>query len=267
MNEMLKAYRERHLRELQLRELEILKAIDVVCRRNNIPYWLDSGTLLGAVRHGGFIPWDDDVDICMPKAEIPRFVQVAQRELPEDFFVQTPGTDPTVRTPYPKVRDRRSLFVEPTEDFKQPYQKGVYVDVFPVTDYPAISPRIIRKLARGYGRAHSVLNLQHYYSLRSVAELFYFGAKRALFGLIWRAALLIFGKGSRCGTTINCSWFGNMHLSRTVYPLGTINFEGIPFPAPADCDTYLKDLFGDYMQLPPENQRHTHAVYFTTDLT
>lgn len=267
MNHILKAYRERHLREVQLRELEILKAIDAVCRRHDISYWLDSGTLLGAVRHGGFIPWDDDIDICMPKAEVPRFVEAAQRELPEVFFVQTPQTDPTVRTPYPKVRDRRSLIVEPAEDFRLPYQKGLFVDIFPVEDYPNISPWLIRKLARGYGRANAVLNLQHYYSLRSAAELFYFGAKRALFGLTWKLARLLCGKGHHCGTSINCSWFGNMHRAETIFPLSTIDFEGTSFPAPADSDTYLKNIFGDYMQLPPESARQGHAVFFMTELS
>jgi len=266
VSDILKAYRAQNLRALQLRELEILQAIDEVCQRHSIPYWLDSGTLLGAVRHGGFIPWDDDVDICMPLNEISRFVEAAQKELPEEMFVQTPETDPSVLTPYPKVRCLRSLIVEPGDDFSRPYQKGLYVDIFPVIDYPNISPSLIRRLARGYGRANSILGKKHYYSLRSVAELFYFGAKRALFKWTWQLLLAIKGKGPYCGTTIACSGNGNMHRKDQLYPLSSIAFEGSSFPAPADSDAYLRDLFGDYHQLPPEEQRQGHAFYYTANL-
>ncbi|MBP3228341.1 MAG: LicD family protein [Bacteroidaceae bacterium] len=263
---MLASYRRRHLRAMQLRELDILLAIDKVCRTNAIPYWLDSGTLLGAVRHGGFIPWDDDVDICMRLDDVPRFVEAAARELPEDFFVQSPDTDPSVRTPYVKVRDRRSLIVEPGDDFALPYAKGLYVDIFPVVDYPRIPAKAIRRLARGYGRAGSILGHQHYYSLRSAAELFYFGAKRALFKAVWQLALALRGTGPFEGTIIACSGNGNMHRHESVRPLSEITFEGHTFPAPADPDAYLHDLFGDYSQLPPEDARQGHAFFFLEDL-
>lgn len=267
MTSPLQDYRQRHLRQMQLCELEILKSVDAVCRKHDIPYWLDSGTLLGAVRHGGFIPWDDDIDICMPLADIPRFVEIAQKELPQDLFVQTPESDPSVRTPYPKVRHNKSLIVEPADDFSLPYHKGLYIDIFPVIPYPNLSPSLIRRFARGNGRARSILNRQHYYSWRSIAELFYFGFKRMLYKALWETALAIRGKGPHLGTTINCSGNGNMHLSASVYPLGEIQFEGHTFPSPANPDAYLKDLFGDYMQLPPESERVGHAFYYDHDLT
>ena len=74
------------LRKAQLRMLDILIAVDKICRKHNIPYWLDYGTLLGAVRHGGFIPWDDDLDISMMKEDYDRFLTIASKELPEQFF-------------------------------------------------------------------------------------------------------------------------------------------------------------------------------------
>ena len=118
MNTALKQHNKNHLRAAQLKELEILKAIDQVCRNNDIPYWLDSGTLLGAVRHGGFIPWDDDVDICIPLEDIPRFVEAAKKELPNHLFVQNKETDPTYNITYVKVRDNNSFIVEPDYDFQ-----------------------------------------------------------------------------------------------------------------------------------------------------
>ena len=82
----LKQYMKEHLRECQLKQLGILEVIDGICRKHGIDYWLEGGTLLGAVRHGGFIPWDDDIDIAMKQADLRRFCQVAPDELPEDLF-------------------------------------------------------------------------------------------------------------------------------------------------------------------------------------
>ncbi len=267
MNTALKQHNKNHLRAAQLKELEILKAIDQVCRNNDIPYWLDSGTLLGAVRHGGFIPWDDDVDICIPLEDIPRFVEAAKKELPNNLFVQNKETDPTYNITYVKVRDNNSFIVEPDYDFQQPYHKGLFVDIFPTTDYPAISPKRIRKFAREYNKAYFILNRKHDYSMRSTAEFFYFGFRKLYFKLCWNLSYKLFGKGDKYGFIPSCSWFGNMHLKETIFPLKEIEFEGISLMCPNDNDTYLKDLFGDYMQLPPEEKRVGHSVFFTHDLS
>ena len=89
MSNKLTTYLDRHRRAVQLKQLGILKAIDAICLRHGIDYWLDGGTILGAVRHGGFIPWDDDIDIAMRLDDLPRFVEAARRELPEGLYTNT----------------------------------------------------------------------------------------------------------------------------------------------------------------------------------
>ncbi len=265
--EVLRNWCNRNVRTLQLKELDILKAIDRICRKHDLRYWLDSGTLLGAVRHGGFIPWDDDVDICMPLEDIPRFVEVAQQELPEEYFVQTRETDPTCRQTYPKVRDTHSVIFESVDDLAAPYAKGLFVDIFPMICYPKISPRHIRKWAKGYCRSNAILSHQHHYSWKSVAELFYFGILRTYYKLRWNIAMRLHGKGEHYGTITSCSGNGNMHLHTSVFPLTEIEFEGTKFLAPHDSDAYLRDLFGNsYMQLPPEEQRQSHALFFQAEI-
>ena len=111
--EQLRVFSQPNLRNCQLKQLEILKVIDSICKKHGLNYWLDGGTLLGAVRHGGFIPWDDDIDIAMDYQDMMRFAKVAPDDLPEVLFVQTPETDPHVkeqkgtRSELPLYRKRR----------------------------------------------------------------------------------------------------------------------------------------------------------------
>lgn len=261
-----KAYHRANLRRLQEAELDILRCVADLCHRHHIPYWLDSGTLLGAVRHGGFIPWDDDIDICMPLEELPRFAQLARQELPPHLFVQMPETEPEMRLPICKVRNLNSLIVEGADDFSKSYAKGVYIDIFPMQPWPTLPYKLSKKLAKGYCRANAILKAQHVYSLRSVAELFYFGTKRAIYLATWKLCSLFTSHDKYYSNTLNNSGNGNRHLRTTVFPLTKIQFEGETFSAPADTDRYLRDLFGEYMTLPPEDQREGHATFFVNEL-
>lgn len=266
MNSLLHDYMERHRRAVQLRELEILREIDKICRRHSITYWLDGGTLLGAVRHGGFIPWDDDIDIAMPLEELPRFLEAAQKELPQNLVMQTPATDPNVRLPIYKVRDLGSFLVEASDDFGRPYEKGLYVDIFPMIPYPTLGRKFVRKVARGYCCANAILQSQHYYSLRSFAEFFYFGTKRTVCKFLWQAASLFAKKGEYTGNTLNNNGYGIMHRTDSIFPTQEIRFEGQAFSAPARLEAYLTDLYHNYMELPPMEKRKGHAVFYAERL-
>lgn len=264
--EVLRKFVASRLRPVQLKQLGILREVDRLCRRHDIPYWIDSGTLLGAVRHGGFIPWDDDIDICVRLEDMPRLVETARRELPPHLFMQTQETDPGVRVPICKVRDLNSLIVEPSDDFSRPYAKGLYIDIFPMEPWPTMPDGFTRRVARGYSRANAILHRQHTYSLRSFAEFFYFGAKRAVCAMLWHTASLLCGKDKYYSNIIGNSGNGNRHLASTIFPLTEVEFEGERFSAPADPDRYLRDLFGDYRKLPPEEARTGHAAFFIEEL-
>ena len=124
-NSYLEQYKQQQLRRCQLKQLGMLQEIDRICRKHNIGYWLDGGTLLGAVRHGGFIPWDDDIDIAMREEDLQRFVEVAPQELPDTLFLQSRETEPGYPSPVAKVRDKNSFYVEPSDDMAADYQKGL----------------------------------------------------------------------------------------------------------------------------------------------
>jgi len=265
-NKYLRQYVDGHLRELQLKELQILVEIDKICRRHGIDYWLDGGTCLGAVRHAGFIPWDDDIDIAMRREDLDRFKQVAQQELPDGLFFQDEETDPDVRLNMVKVRDLNSYFVEFGDDFHRPYQKGVFVDIFPFIDYPNVSRRFAKRVIKNINKSRAILHVQHYYSLRSFAEFFYFGAKNLLFSAIWKVACLLRPGRENIGNILGHNGYGIYHTKSTLFPLKEIEFEGHKFFAANDAHQYCEDLFRNHMELPPESERQSHAVFFKTDL-
>lgn len=263
----IQAYLKRHLRGVQLKNLETLKAIRDICDRNGIEYWLDGGTILGAVRHGGFVPWDDDIDIAMRLADIPRFVEAAERELPNGLFLQTMQSDPSCRLPLIKVRDTNSFLVEGGDDFNRPYHKGLFVDIFPLMPYPSVSRRFCKKVVKGYCRANGVLLQQHVYSWRSVAELFWFGAKRMYYRLLWALACTFRPMNEFFSNTLETNGYGIIHRVTDIFPVSTISFEGETFSAPADPDAYLRNIYGDYKKLPPEEERHGHAIFYIESLS
>jgi len=258
-------YMQRHLRAVQLKELAILKEIHKVCIKHQIEYWLDGGTILGALRHGGFIPWDDDIDIAMRKEDVPRFVEAATKDLPSWLYVQTPETDVS-RLPMIKIRDNNSFLVEPNDDFFQSYPKGVYVDIFPFEPYPSVSRQFCKRVLKGYCTANGIMNAKHYYSLRSFAEFFWFGGKRLCTRVAWALACAIRPHHEYYGNSIETNGYGIMHKQVDIFPVSTIQFEGETFMAPARPHDYTTNIYGDYMKLPPENQRVGHAVFYAESL-
>lgn len=256
----------KNLRACQLKQLSILETVDAICKKHDIPYWLDGGTLLGAVRHGGFIPWDDDIDIDMLKEDMERFIKVAPKELGENLFLQTPESDPHTKELIVKVRDLNSLYIEYGDNFATEYQRGIYIDIFPIIPYPNVSKGFVKKYTKEIGRCISILRKPHYYTLRSFAELLWFGGKLLLYRSIW-AIVARLKKGDKyLSFTLNNNGYGIMHRKESIFPLGTISFEGKTFPAPHDIDTYLKDQYNNYMEIPPEDKRQIHAIYIQPQL-
>lgn len=262
----LAAFTQQNLRACQLRQLEILKEIDTVCRRHGIGYWLDGGTLLGAVRHGGFIPWDDDIDIAMDYRDMLRFAELARNELPEGLFVQTPQTDPSVKEQMVKIRDLNSLYIEKGDNFVADYVKGIFVDVFPFEAHPDIPRSWTRRLAKGITKSNSILHHPHTYSLRAVAEFFWFGGKLLLYQAAWRLLRLVC-PSTRYANIPTMNGYGITHDRATVLPLSTVRFEDADFPAPHDPDRYLRNIYGDYMKIPPVEKRHFHSIVILPTLT
>ena len=242
------------LRRHQLRMLEILKEIDRICQKHRIDYWLSSGTLLGAVRHGGFIPWDDDLDIEMERKDYLRLLQLLPEELNDAYLLQTHGTDPGFIA---KIRDKYSAITEHEEDINYRY-KGIFIDIFQmeVTSYPLVrfAAALHRRLVYKYNRVPYAGNGFRKFQM----QINYTLLTQLLYPCLRTAARIGRNKEVMHHTYGTC--FLTPRYKSDIYPLSKLQFEDQQFPVPGNTHAYLTKMFGDYMRLPDSIQPHTTSV-------
>lgn len=239
------------LRDHQLKLLEMLKFIDEVCRQDGIPYWLSSGTLIGAMRHGGFIPWDDDVDVEMLATDFPRFKAAVERRGDPRYVVQTTENDPEFLFAFGKLRDLGSLVEESNGLDSLLKYRGCYIDIFTLA--PS-SSRALHRLGCKLVGTELKWRVKSPRSLRS----------RVLRGLLHGALFPVLSAVSRIGAGTRMrhvmpSFFSAPRELPELLPVSEIDFEGCRFKAPADPDAYLRRIYGDYMRLPDPDKIQVHA--------
>ncbi len=235
------------LRKAQLRMLDILSVVDEIFRRNHIDYWLHGGSLLGAVRHHGFIPWDDDVDIAVRSSDMPRVRKVLQAELPNNLCFQDATTDSRYHLPISKVRDKHSLIDE--VDSHNMKERGLYIDIIPMEEIVSTKfKRPIDKFCRHcfWGRSR--------YNDRVLDRLIGFFGYYPM--KLWIGMIRLWLKMFPTHIWGNLYGWDDLEEQETdVFPVQDIDFEGHTFMAPANPDAFLKVIYGDYMQIPPEEKR------------
>lgn len=275
-------YTAEQLRRIRLIDLEIYEAIADVCEAHGLRYYAGCGTTLGAVLYQGFIPWDDDMDVCMPRKDYEEFLRIAPGELPEKLEILGIGQTKGYVLPFAKVHNRETTFVEAT-DTDRKYHSGVFVDAFPMD--AASSDKRLRD--RQFRRCRTWIRacvLTEYRKpklpgqMNGIFRLFAgFGcaAIHALFGLTGRKTEYFYrkylrearryeqdGEPDRYRRLGIAAYSSVAHLPETLFPTKSTPFGSTRVRIPNDADTYLKDLYGDYRTpLPPEKQRnHFPAV-------
>lgn len=247
------------LRKTQLRLLDILVEIDKICRKHNIQYWIDFGTLLGAVRHGGFIPWDDDLDIAMTSEDFQKFSEIAPKELPSSLFLQTKSTDPSYNMLVKKVRDKNSFFITQHEDFTKDYKKGLYVDIFEVKPYPNAPKQLQKTIMHWYKKIYFFYSVKQDVNLKNHLATLTLPIIKLGLDIAW--GLLCLLPKNKLGYDKHFNPYGNSYSKDMVFPLKDITFEGKTFFGPTNPILYLTSIYGDYMQIPPKEKRVTHIIY------
>lgn len=221
------------LRDIQLQDLEILKAVDMVCRKEGLHYFLVGGTLLGAMRHNGFIPWDDDIDIGMLPEDYKRFGKRARSILPKGLeFI-------------PEKSDGSYL------GFAKVFNGMLDVDVFPFVCKPNLPSAIVRFLFRL--RHGSFWRIRRAKNLDSKFETLAWSLAHSVFVMIWKLLCVFFPFGGWCMSPEG--GFAAYARKKQFVPFTEHVFEGMMFPVPADADAVLSSQYGNWRELPPEAER------------
>ncbi|WP_300385186.1 phosphorylcholine transferase LicD [Clostridium sp.] len=254
------------LKILQEHQLEMLKKVDEVCKKNNIEYFLTWGSALGAVRHGGFIPWDDDIDISMTWDNYKKFEKIAQKELGNKYFYQSQETDKYCFTTWNKVRINNTTSMEKhLKHIKCHY--GICMDIFPIVGVPSsLVKRLIQKIQV---LLYRLFTYERYLTNRNPKGNILF---KIIYGVFPRKVKSYIIKRSLKGITKydidNCNeWveflsgnFDKMTIKREIFGNGSkVMFEDIETIIPEKYDEYLSYCYGEYMILPAEEYRLGHS--------
>lgn len=263
-------YEDLSLRDAQMIMVDIMKDVHELCEKHGLKYFLDAGTLIGAVRHKGFIPWDDDVDIGMLREDYNKFLEIAKNELPEHLFLQTFETDKHYDIyPVPcKVRYNNTILFE--EGTKENYQmhNGIYIDVFPYDSLPkhnfiykvqrTLSYNILKSFKRikDIPEKLSFKNRITFSFYRVVIKMFPNKRRLKLFNYLttWNDV-----NSEYMGYGVDTYWSEYIYKKSDYFDLIKLEFEGQYFYAPKGYDAILTQLYGDYMTMPKEEDREWHA--------
>lgn len=248
------------LRRQQMRMLELLLELDRICKKHGLKYWLIGGTLLGAVRHKGFIPWDDDMDVQMLRPDYLKLMDIMPTELPPTMAIQNRKTDVNYFYQYAKLRDRRSHIEEAVGYDRVFKEQGIFIDIFPIDRHPKWLQRLSMDTI---GHSYKILkrkNLTDSQAMRRVRQLVCFNERlvyplfRFISQLTGGPYLDAFGVPYIVPRDIN-----------DILPLSEMTFEGHLLPVPHDSNKVLREQYGDYMRLPNIDSIAPHVSKITIE--
>lgn len=257
--------------KLRQAQLMIAKEIKRICEKYDINYFLDSGSMLGAVRHNGFIPWDDDIDIGMCCDDYAKFIAVAPTELDDRFFLDNYETNKNNPLVFSKVRLKGTKYIEEIGN-KDLVHNEIFVDVFP---YYYISDNMIERKLEGIQMAflaQAIMSKSGYkvWKGKGIKKRLKF-LPTDIAGMVCTTRFLrgridqLYSRhsntkmlGIQAGSCYSYWFFPERVLRKTIKHI----FEGEMFNIPEEYDRFLKVAYGDYMKLPPENERVTHEIEY-----
>ena len=259
-----RAYDDETLKKLHEVEIKILDDFVLICKKYNLNYFLVGGTLLGAVRHQGFIPWDDDIDVGMPRKDYDKFIEIAKKELDEKYYLDCFETNKDCYFPYAKLRKNNTIFDEEISTNLNNH-KGIFIDIFPFENIKNAS-----KL--GKIRAYFVKEIveTNFYKLKMLSlKKLRHPITVLLLSIFKRRFLMkiqrkILRKNKDDNSTYMNALAGSyayekeLCLRSNILPTKEVVFEGKKYNGMNNNDYYLSKLYGDYMKLPPKEKRVNH---------
>lgn len=238
------------LRELQLKMVEEVLFLDRICKENGLTYYLSSGTALGAVRHHAFIPWDDDLDIALPEKDYRKLVAILRKLDDEKYVLHDHISDFNYINGFPKFREKEGTLLGSFPKRGKNYKyKGVGVDIF------SVAPN---SFARAFVCAKLRVLLMHYLykikcdRLREAFTKVQWLVYRCLVPLTW--PLNVVRKKGELHYGLGQGFSGHYIWQNEVFPLSETMFESYMMPIPHDFDAYLTHIYGNWRQVPTEEQ-------------
>lgn len=268
------------LKQIWAVELDLLNQVDLICKKHNIKYCAYSGTILGAVRHKGFIPWDDDLDICMTRDEYEKFLKVAPLELGPQYFLQNALSDPKYFVGYSRLRNSLTTgAINGHDDIN--YNNGIFIDIYVIDGYTD-NARDLRRQRRDKDFVEALLNC---YNLgypekrlwrQMISIILHHTMCRIIpYETIYKLYVKILDRYGKSATRYTLLthvdwiykkyWCEKIDIAETIYQ----DFENIKIAIPKNYDNILKNMYGDYMKFPPVEQRgawHEGIIKFIPDM-
>lgn len=237
------------LRRDQLQLLEMLQEVARICSEHNIPWWLSSGTLLGAARHGGFIPWDDDMDIVLLRKDYKRLSKILRKMESSDYVFHTIRSDVEYVNTFGKFRKRSGEIQAASRRYSYYRWRGIGLDIFAIERTNFFAAKAASTIYN---------NLQHLTSYIRVGWI-----RKPLIRLIELLCLVIINPLLRLVGLINpkgeyhytlgTGWAKHTFYMKNTFPLTTTLFEGVEMPVPKDMDAYLTGVYGDWRTIPSDD--------------
>ena len=260
------------MNDIQKKATALLKCFTEICNDLGINYFLVCGTALGAVKYGGFIPWDDDVDVGLFREDYERFLAQAPALLPENYFLQNYRTDPEFPQPYSKLRDSSTTFIEKNKANLR-INHGIYIDIFPLDGYPILEGEMCRLewrkrfLSWQWGCA---LEADRSFVSKLHCGFFRFIGCRKRTAKILAKYERVIAAYPVSGSELVCNhgnWQGKLEYApKEQYGKGGIAFfEGIEVRIPERFDEYLTQKYGDWRSDPPKEAQKSHHGVLAAD--
>lgn len=273
-----KEYEPEILQKLHTLQLEMLSDLQKICEKYNLEYFAVFGTALGAVRHKGFIPWDDDIDVGMLRKDYDIFIQVAEKEMGDKYQIMTPEIEKKYACCVTKFQRKDTKFISYLSD-KLEYDQCIFIDIFP---FDCIAPEkkqarkqqmitlFLDRLIYLCGSAHPIIPYTgiKYYMAAGICWCVHYIAKIMHLSprFIYRLFVKQCTKYNMIDTDVVTSFGDGSSLKyrstvRKMFPLKKVEFENMTIEVMDNVDEHLKRTYGDYMKLPPIDQRVNHAPY------
>lgn len=251
------------LRRDQKELLRMLQVLADICREHDIQWWLSSGTLLGAARHGGFIPWDDDVDIVLLKEDYDRLEKILCSMESDEFVFHCMKTDVEYVNVFGKFRKKQGEVQSKNRRHKYYKWKGLGLDIFAIekTNYPA--SRIAKTLYNFQRLTSRIRTASVRRPMIRFIEFVNFRLLHPVIRLIGRI-----NPRQEYHYTLGTGWPGHTFFMTDTFPLSQTEFEGVMLPVPRDMDRYLANVYGEWRQLPSEDaiRRSIHCKEYIEEI-